>query len=201
MSLSLRVPVLGESVREATVAALAEAFARMRIGPGKADPDLGPLISAKQRAAVLGYIELGKKDGRLVTGGGVPDDPDLAGGFFVQPTIFDDISPESRAVQEEIFGPVLCVIPFRDTAEAIALANGTSYGLSAGVWTRDVGLAHHLVRELRAGQVFVNNYSAAGAVELPFGGYKRSGFGREKGFAALHEYCQCKSVAVRVGPS
>ncbi len=189
-----------ETVYEETVSALAAAFEGMSIGPGRADPDLGPLISAKQRDRVLGYIEHGRKDGRLVTGGEPPEDPELAGGFFVRPTIFDEISPESRAVQEEIFGPVLCVIPFHDTAEAVELANRTSYGLSAGVWTRDVGLAHHLARELQASQVFVNNYSAAGGVELPFGGYKRSGFGREKGFEALREYSQCKAVAIRVDP-
>ncbi len=190
-----------ESVHEATVAALVPAFERMRIGPGRTDPDLGPLISDKQRRRVLGYIEHGKKESTLRTGGEAPDDPELEGGFFVRPTIFDDVPPDSRCAQEEIFGPVLCVTPFRDTSEAIELANGVSYGLSAGVWTKDVGLAHHLIREMRVGQVFVNNYSAAGAVELPFGGYKRSGFGREKGYEALREYCQCKSVAIRVGTS
>lgn len=186
-----------ETVHDRVVAMIADAFAALRIGRGIDDLDLGPLISRRQRERVLGYIEQGRRVGRLVTGGSIPGAPVPAGGFFVQPTLFDEVPPDCAVAQEEIFGPVLSVIAFRKVAEAVAVANGTSYGLSAGVWTRDVGLAHHLIRELRVGQVFVNNYSAAGAVELPFGGYRRSGFGREKGAEALREYSQCKAVAVR----
>lgn len=178
---------------------LTRAFGAIRIGPGDIDPDMGPLISKVQRDRVLGYIEQGKTAAHLVTGGGVPADPELVGGFFVQPTIFDGVPPESVIAQEEIFGPVLSVMEFGDAAEAVALANGTSFGLAAGVWTNRVGLAHWLARELRVSQVFVNNYAAAGGVELPFGGCKRSGFGREKGFAALHEYTRTKAIAVRTG--
>ena len=178
---------------------LARAFDAIRIGPGRADPDMGPLISKVQRDRVLRYVEQGKVVARLVTGGGVPADPELADGFFVQPTIFDRVPPGSVIAQEEIFGPVLSVMEFGDAAEAVALANGTSFGLAAGVWTNRVGLAHWLARELRVSQVFVNNYAAAGGVELPFGGCKKSGFGREKGFAALHEYSRTKAVAVRIG--
>ncbi|MFC4591373.1 aldehyde dehydrogenase family protein [Sphaerisporangium corydalis] len=188
-----------EDIHDMVVAALVEVFKMLRIGAGRTDPDVGPVISAKQRSRVLDYIERGRRDSRLVTGGGLPDDPELGDGFFVQPTIFDDVPPGSDISHEEIFGPVLCVTGFSDADEAIALANGTPYGLSAGVWTQNVGLAQRLIRELRVGQVFVNNYSAAGAVELPFGGYKKSGFGREKGFQALREYTRCKAVAIRVG--
>src|SRR6266487_2408519 len=179
------------------VEALARAFGAIRIGPGSTDPDMGPLISKVQLDRVLGYIEQGKTVARLVTGGGVPADPELADGFFVEPTIFDEVPPGSSIAQEEIFGPVLSVMEFGDAAEAVALANGTSFGLAAGVWTNAVGLAHWLASELRVSQVFVNNYAAAGGVELPFGGCKKSGFGREKGFAALHEYSRTKAITVR----
>jgi aldehyde dehydrogenase (NAD+) len=181
------------------VDALAEAFGAIRIGPGSADLDMGPLISEAQRDRVLGYIRQGQLVARLVTGGGIPAAQQLAGGFFVQPTIFDEVPPESSIAQEEIFGPVLSVLEFSDAAEAVALANGTSFGLAAGVWTNRVNLAHWLAAELRVSQVFVNNYAAAGGVELPFGGCKKSGFGREKGFTALHEYTRTKAIAVHTG--
>jgi len=187
-----------EDVHEEVVAALVEVFEGFTIGPGGADPDLGPLVSAKHRDRVLGYIEQGKaSSARLATGGGVPEDPALTG-FFVQPTIFDDVDPDSVIAREEIFGPVLAVSTFASTEEAVELANDTTYGLAAGVWTQDIGLAHRLVRELQAGQVFVNNYAAAGGAELTFGGYKESGIGREKGFDALREFTRRKAVAIKV---
>lgn len=188
-----------ESIRSMVVSALAEIFELLEIGPGSSNPDVGPLISARQRDRVVSYIERGKMDSRLVTGGGIPDDPALGGGYFVQPTIFDEVPQSSPAAQEEIFGPVLCISGFSNAAEAVELANGTPYGLSAGIWTQNIGLAQWVTRELKVGQVFINNFSAAGAVELPFGGYKQSGFGREKGFEALREYTRCKAVAIKVG--
>lgn len=189
-----------ESVHNEVRDLLAGAFDALTIGPGILDPDVGPLISERQRVRVLEYIEAGIRESALVVGGGVPADKELANGFFVRPTIFDNVSPDAVIAQEEIFGPVLAVTAFRDLDEAVELANGTSYGLSAGVWTNSVGNAHWLTRELQVSQVFVNNYSAAGGVELPFGGCKRSGFGREKGFAALREYSRIKAVAVRATP-
>jgi aldehyde dehydrogenase (NAD+)/betaine-aldehyde dehydrogenase len=177
---------------------LAEAFAAVRVGPGAEDPDLGPLISGDQRervAALVGAaVESG--NGRLRHGGGVP--AGLAdGGFFFEPTLIDGVDPGSAIAQQEVFGPVLVVTPFDSEEEALRLANGTEYGLIAALWTRDVGRAHRMARDIRAGQIYVNTYGAGGGVELPFGGVKKSGHGREKGFEGLIGYTQVKSVVVR----
>ncbi|MEU2761439.1 MULTISPECIES: aldehyde dehydrogenase family protein [unclassified Streptomyces] len=188
------------SVHDHLVAALAERFAALRIGPGADDPDMGPLISARQRARVLGYLAEGARDAEVVVGGGVPEGAGRAEGFYVEPTILDGVTPQHRAFNEEIFGPVLCVTPFDTLDEAVVLAEHTTYGLAAGIWTSDVTAAHWLAQRLRVGQVFVNDYSAAGGVELPFGGYRRSGIGVEKGLEGLREYTRCKTVAIRSGP-
>ncbi|WP_240801568.1 aldehyde dehydrogenase family protein [Streptomyces sp. A1136] len=184
------------SVHEELVAELAAAFRALRVGPGIADPDMGPLISAKQRDRVLGYLAEGAGDGVLRAGGAVPEGEVYAGGFYVEPTILDHVKPWHRVFNEEIFGPVLCVSVFDELDEAVELAEHTTYGLAAGVWTSDVTTAHWLAQRLRVGQVFVNNYSAAGGVELPFGGYRRSGIGVEKGVEALREYTRCKTVTI-----
>jgi aldehyde dehydrogenase (NAD+) len=177
---------------------LAEAFAAVRVGPGAEDPDLGPLISGGQRervAALVGAAVEGG-NGRLRHGGGVPAGlPD--GGFFFEPTLIDGVDPASAIAQQEVFGPVLVVTPFDSEEEALRLANGTEYGLIAALWTRDVGRAHRMARDIHAGQVYVNTYGAGGGVELPFGGVKKSGHGREKGFEGLLGYTQVKSVVVR----
>ncbi|MFE9557046.1 aldehyde dehydrogenase family protein [Streptomyces sp. NPDC006703] len=184
------------SVHDELVDALAERFRSLRLGAGIDDPDMGPLISAKQRDRVLGYLSEGRRDAVVRAGGGVPGGEAYTDGFFVEPTILDQVTPEHRVFNEEVFGPVLCVSVFDSLDEAVALAEHTTYGLAAGVWTSDVTTAHWLAQRLRAGQVFVNNYSAAGGVELPFGGYRRSGIGVEKGLEALREYTRCKTVAI-----
>ncbi|MCB8913754.1 aldehyde dehydrogenase family protein [Rhodococcus rhodochrous] len=168
------------------------------LGPGIDNPDVGPLATRAQFEKVTGYLKLGIEEGaRVAVGGGVPADPALRAGNFVEPTIFADVDNSMRIAQEEIFGPVLCVIRFDDEDEAIRLANDTPYGLAAGVWTSDLSRAHRVAGSLEAGQVFVNEYFAGG-VETPFGGFKSSGFGREKGFEALRYYSQLKTVTVRI---
>ena len=137
--------------------------------------------------------------GALRCGGRRVDDPRLGGGWFFEPTIVDDVDPASDLFQHELFGPVLAVSSFDTEAESVALANGTEYGLIAAVWTTDVGRAHRMAGALRCGQVYVNTYGAGGGVELPFGGVKKSGYGREKGFEALLGFCQTKTVAVHLG--
>lgn len=170
----------------------------MRLGPGVEDPDMGPIISATQLKTVERYIALGLREGgKLVAGGRRPTDPKLARGQFIEPTIIDEVANESRLAQEEIFGPVLAVIPFDDAEEAAALANRTAYGLVAAIWSQDISRALSLASRIKAGQVFINTYGAGGGVELPFGGYKRSGYGREKGLEALNSYTQLKNVCIR----
>ncbi|WP_181780616.1 aldehyde dehydrogenase family protein [Pseudonocardia pini] len=168
------------------------------LAPGLENPDLGPLATAAQFEKVTGYLELGVEEGaKVAVGGGVPDDPALRAGHFVQPTIFTEVENSMRIAQEEIFGPVLCAIRFTSDEEAVRIANDTRYGLAAGVWTTDLSRAHRVSAQLQSGQVFVNEYFAGG-VETPFGGFKSSGYGREKGFEALKHYTQTKTVTLRV---
>ena len=181
------------------VARLAERFRSLRAGPALGDFDLGPLISARQKGRVSLYLEFAGTDGQRIAAAGEVDRDAPAHGHYVKPTLVADVKPEARLAQEEIFGPVQVVIPFDTEDEAIRIANGTEYGLVAGVWTRDGGRQFRLARAIRSGQVFVNNYGAGGGVELPFGGMGKSGHGREKGFEALYGFSALKTVAVHHG--
>ena len=170
----------------------------MRVGPGVSDPDMGPIISKRQLDTIEGYVRIGEREGaRLAIGGSRPSDPALREGFFFAPTVLDNVAPDMRVAQEEIFGPVLAVVTFDEVEEAIAIANRSQYGLVAGVWTRDINTAMTMASRIKAGQVFINTYGAGGGVELPFGGYKKSGYGREKGLESLASYLQIKNVCVR----
>jgi aldehyde dehydrogenase (NAD+) len=178
---------------------LAAAFDALRVGPSGADLDCGPLISAKQQRRVAQFVADAERDGvRCAARGTIVEDAP-AGGFYQAPMLFTDVPPVHRIAREEIFGPVLAALPFNDEAEAIALANGTPYGLVAGIWTRDGARQLRLARRVRAGQVFINNYGAGGGVELPFGGTGLSGHGREKGFEALYGFTVLKTIAIRHG--
>ncbi len=185
---------------DALVARLAERATSMRVGPGVSDPDMGPIISKRQLETIERYVKIGKDEGaRVAAGGARPSDPSLGRGFYFQPTLLDHVSADMRVAQEEIFGPVLAMIAFDDVEEAIAIANRSQYGLVSGVWTRDINKAMAVSSRIKAGQVYINTYGAGGGVELPFGGYKKSGYGREKGLESLASYTQVKNVCIKFG--
>ena len=181
------------SILDTFMGLLTTRFAAVRIGRPDEDADLGPLINQTQQDKVLAFIENAQRDGLpLVAQSTVP--AGLTNGFFVPPSVFGPVPANNALVCQEVFGPVLAVQVFDDEEEAIALANGTEFGLVAGVWTKDGARQQRMARRIVSGQVFINCYGAGGGVELPFGGTKRSGHGREKGLMALDEVSTTKTV-------
>jgi phenylacetaldehyde dehydrogenase len=182
-----------QPVYDDVLAGVSDHADQIKVGRGM-DPDteMGPLVSAEQLDRVTGFLDSGEREGvRTVTGGKQVG----ARGYFVAPTVLDGAGPGNRVFDEEIFGPVVTAIPFKDTAEVAAAANDTIYGLAAGIWTNDLTKAHRLIPQLKAGTVWVNTYNIFDAA-LPFGGYKQSGWGREMGEEVIHEYTETKSVCI-----
>jgi acyl-CoA reductase-like NAD-dependent aldehyde dehydrogenase len=188
-----------KKVHDDFVGTLAEAAKSMKQGSGlEADTRIGPLVSKEQLDRVTGYLDVGKKEGaKAVIGGERNTEKGLEKGYYVKPTIFTGVRNDMRIAREEIFGPVVSVIPFKDETDAVLQGNDTTYGLAAGLWTRDVSKAHRVARAIRAGTVWINCYNVFDPI-APFGGYKESGYGRELGKYALDLYTQVKSVWLKV---
>ena len=182
------------SIYDSFVAKVAEAFAKVRVGTPDMDMDCGPVMNPSQHKRVQRYIDQARDSGIPVLAEGTIAEGAPATGYFVKPTLFGPVPRDAALAREEVFGPVLAAMPFDDEADAIRLANGTEYGLLAAVWTENSGRLHRVAKAVHAGQVFMNCYGAGGGVELPFGGTKRSGHGREKGLLALEEVSTTKTL-------
>ncbi len=186
-------------VYEKVAAGLAERFGKLVAGPHDADLDLGALINPKQKERVAGMVAAAAEAGIEVLARGTVAADAPQGGYYHPPVLFGSVDPDAAIAREEVFGPVLTLFPFEGEEQAVALANGTDFGLVAGVWTRDGARQHRVAKRVRAGQVFVNGYGAGGGIELPFGGFKKSGHGREKGFEALYDMSATKTIVFNHG--
>jgi acyl-CoA reductase-like NAD-dependent aldehyde dehydrogenase len=191
--------LVSNRVKDEFVSKLAGMGAALKMGdPMDPATTMGPVINESQLAKIEGYLEKGKAEAKLVTGGNRATDGDLAKGLFVQPTIFDEVTNTATIAREEIFGPVLSVLSFDDVEDVIRTANDTMYGLAAAVWTKDINVALKVAKGLRAGTVWVNAYHSTGLYNMPYGGYKQSGLGRELGNAGLEEYMETKSIQIKL---
>lgn len=184
-----------EDVHDEVVTRVGDALDALRIGPGGDDPDLGPVVAERQLDRALGMLETARGEGATVARGGARP-AGFEDGWYLQATLVTGVTPAMELFREEVFGPVLAATPFASDEQAIELANDSPYGLVAGVWTRDLSRAHRVAGAIQVGQVFVNSYGVAGGVEIPFGGMKRSGYGRGKGMDAMYAYTQVKNVCV-----
>ncbi|MER5173203.1 aldehyde dehydrogenase [Thioclava sp. GXIMD2076] len=187
------------SVYDRVLTRITELADKIRLGdPMSPDTDIGPVANRAQFDRIMTCISWAKEDGaRLLCGGGAVADPKGGAALFVAPTIFADVDPASRIAQEEVFGPVLSVIPFETEAQAVEIANGTAFGLGAGLWTRDIARVHKIAARIEAGTIWVNSYKGGSHIS-PFGGFKASGIGREGGVEMIHDYLQTKSVWINL---
>ncbi|WP_121062295.1 aldehyde dehydrogenase family protein [Chachezhania antarctica] len=189
--------LIERSAMDTLLPLIAEAFSKVRVVMPWMEGELGPVVNARQKARVEGYQKLAEEDGLPIMAAGQMS-PELSeDGYFVQPRMYGPVPADHRLACEEVFGPVLAVIPFDTEAEAVAIAESVQYGLTAGIWTRNGARALRIGRQMRVGQVFVNCYGAGGGIELPFGGMKKSGFGREKGWDALLEFSALRTLVMR----
>ena len=191
--------IVESSIYEKLMNLLAERFKELRVGPAFRDLNCGPLISPEQKKRVEKYLNQAKADGLNISAEGKIMEDTPAEGNYVKPMLIRDVPPEHEVAQEELFGPILAAMPFYREEEAVKLANGTPFGLVSGIWTNDGARQFRVAKRIKSGQVFINNYGAGGGVELPFGGVKLSGHGREKGFEALYGFSVTKTIAIKHG--
>jgi aldehyde dehydrogenase (NAD+) len=191
--------LIDQAIYEPLLERLGAAFENLRVGPATMDLDVGPLIRASQQQRVWDFLSDAQVANIPMVAQGQIVDEAPETGYYQAPTLLRDVPVDHRIAQEEVFGPVLSAMAFKDEDHAVQLANATQFGLVAGIWTRDGGRQLRMAKRVQSGQVFINNYGAGGGVELPFGGYKSSGYGREKGFEALYGFTTVKTVAIRHG--